>query len=165
MSIGEYFDKLPDWTLKHFICHVVDANGRSPAGGGWIVGGGWWVGGLRSGWDLTGDGRWAFVGSVRGILVIYMNTRPFSLPVGVPAPFPQHRLLPRTSDSSLSLSGHMCGTSKLQTKLNRTDPEGPPSGAHHGEWQISKVPMDICNRTESRVWAVCTLKKHVLLLG
>lgn len=28
-----------------------------------------------------------------------------------------------------------------------TPNERPPSGAHHGEWQISKVPMDICNRT------------------
>lgn len=29
MSIRcEYFDKLPDWTLKHFIWHVVDTMGR-----------------------------------------------------------------------------------------------------------------------------------------
>jgi len=135
MSIGEYFDKLPDWTLKHFICHVVDANGRSPVGGGWLVGGGWWVAARRSGWNLRkGTGHGLCVGSVRGILVIYMNTRPFSLPVGVPVSLrPQHLLLPRSPGISLSLSGHMCGTSKLQTKLNRTDPKGPPSGAHHGE--------------------------------
>lgn len=78
MSIRcEYFDKLPDWTLKHFIWHVVDTMGREGGEVGWGAGGG----GV---WRRSSRRRfWALCGSMRGILVIYMNTRPFSLPVAV----------------------------------------------------------------------------------
>lgn len=152
MSIGEYFDKLPDWTLKHFICHVVDASGRSPGGRGWFSDSGWWVVALQVGRIRKGGVSWA-TGSALGQCVAFRSF------IWTLVLFHcQLVSLPRSHCLShslfiwvlcyLSLCGHMCVTSKLQAKPNRTDREGPPSGAHHGEWQISKVPMDICNRTE-----------------
>lgn len=78
----------------------------------------------------------ALRGSMRGILVIYMNTRPFSLPVGV-------------SLAQWVCRGcvYWCLCTCVWRGCAQPPNERPPSGAHHGEWQISKVPMDICNRT------------------
>lgn len=86
---------------------------------------------------------WALCGSMRGILVIYMNTRPFSLPVAVLA------ISLYTKALSLSLflyllplltrGGSGCAAVCVNTPVCvrvcecATPNERPPSGAHHGE--------------------------------
>lgn len=141
MSIRcEYFDKWPDWTLKHFIWHVVYTMGRE--GGEDEVG---WGFGHCVGQCVA---FWSFIWT----LVLFHCQL-------------QCRLSRSTPKLSLSLSFPLsaafayagwewvCGCMREHAWVFvcvcecATPNERPPSGAHHGEWQISKVPMDICNRT------------------
>lgn len=84
---------------------------------------------------------WALCGSMRGILVIYMNTRPFSLPVAVLAISLYTKALSFPLSAAFAYAGWewVCGCMREHACMCvfvcecATPNERPPSGAHHGE--------------------------------